>query len=104
MRVSRWLGALWLRGCCSCLFPLPFSFVSVVELVDTPHLKCGARVSVWVRVPPEALAPLESGGALTRPVWWNGRHARLKSGCPVGRASSSLATGTGGTKLLNMGV
>ena len=33
-----------------------------------------------------------------------GRRARLKSGCPVGRASSSLATGTGGTKWLNMGV
>ena len=32
------------------------------------------------------------------PVWWNGRHARLKSGCPVGRASSSLATGTGTTQ------
>lgn len=24
MRVFRWLGALWSRGCCSCLFPLPF--------------------------------------------------------------------------------
>ena len=36
----------------------PFSFASVVELVDTPHSKCGARVSVWVRVPPEVLAPL----------------------------------------------
>ena len=38
------------------------------------------------------------------PVWWNGRHARLKSGCPVGRASSSPATGTRGRqKRLNMG-
>ena len=62
--------------------------------------KSGIRCGVWVRVPPEALAPLESGGALTRPVWWNGRHARLKSGCPVGRASSSLATGTGGSEIV----
>lgn len=38
------------------------------------------------------------------PVWWNGRHARLKSGCPVGRAGSSPATGTRGRqKRLNMG-
>ena len=32
------------------------------------------------------------------PVWWNGRHARLKSGCPVGRAGSTPATGTGTTQ------
>ena len=70
---------------------------------DTPHSKCGARVSVWVRVPPGALAPLESGGALTRPVWWNGRHARLKSGCPVGRVGSSPTTGTGEAKQVNGG-
>ena len=37
------------------------------------------------------------------PVWWNGRHARLKSGCPVGRASSSLATGTGGNETVECG-
>ena len=35
------------------------------------------------------------------PVWWNGRHARLKSGCPVGRAGSTPATGTGETKRFN---
>lgn len=28
------------------------------------------------------------------PVWWNGRHARLKIECPSGRAGSSPATGT----------
>ena len=37
------------------------------------------------------------------PVWWNGRHARLKSGCPVGRAGSSLATGTGGSETVEQG-
>lgn len=37
------------------------------------------------------------------PVWWNGRHARLKSGCPVGRAGSSPATGTGGNKTVEYG-
>lgn len=37
------------------------------------------------------------------PVWWNGRHARLKSGCPVGRAGSSLATGTGGSETVEYG-
>ena len=37
------------------------------------------------------------------PVWWNGRHARLKSGCPVGRASSSLATGTRGSETVEYG-
>lgn len=56
MRVSRWFGALWLRGCLSCLFPLPFSFVSVAELVDAPDSKSGIRWGVWVRVPPEVLA------------------------------------------------
>ena len=28
------------------------------------------------------------------PVWWNGRHHRLKICCPKGRAGSSPATGT----------
>lgn len=28
------------------------------------------------------------------PVWWNGRHARLKIECPSGRTGSSPVTGT----------
>lgn len=36
-------------------------------------------------------------------MWWNGRHDRLKSGCPVGRASSSLATGTRGSETVEYG-
>ena len=37
------------------------------------------------------------------PVWWNGRHARLKSGRPVGRAGSSPATGTRGSETVEYG-
>ena len=40
---------------------------------------------------------------LVLPVWWNGRHARLKSGCPVGRAGSTPATGTGGGETVEYG-
>ena len=36
----------------------PFSLASVAELVDAPDSKSGIRWGVWVRVPPEVLAPL----------------------------------------------
>ena len=35
----------------------PFSLASVAELVDAPDSKSGIRWGVWVRVPPEVLAP-----------------------------------------------
>lgn len=104
MRVSRWLGALWSRGCCSCLFPLPFFFCLRGGIGRHTTLKMWRS---WERVGSSPTGgtsgPRQCGMALTMPVWWNGRHARLKSGCPVGRAGSSPATGTGGNKTVEYG-
>ena len=79
-------------------------FASVVELVDTPHSKCGARVSVWVRVPPEVLAARDNAGWRLRCQSDEiGRHSALKMRRPVGRAGSSPATGTRGSKISECG-
>ena len=75
LRVSAhagWAGR-W-RGWCACVPPV------------------GRTVVAWL------LLVFVSAPLFLLPVWWNGRHARLKSGCPVGRAGSTPATGTGTTQ------
>ena len=71
VRVSRWLGALWSRGCLSCLFPLPFFFCQCGGMVDTPASKAGARLGVRVRVPRLVLGGSETVeyGACVRVLW-----------------------------------